>query len=218
MMRGPFHGRMDLPEGHASDTKAVALRLLGYLSPYKPRLILVAFFILLTAASAALGPYLVGRAIDQFITAGDSAGLAVNMLILLGVYLAGVGARMLQGYLMGWVGQNTLKDIRRSIFRKLQRLSLSYFDRRDAGDLMSRLVNDVDTINTLLSMGLVQSVAGLLSLVGIVIAMFALQWPLALAACSIIPAMLLTTNYFAQRARHAYRKTRVTIGDVSADL
>ena len=82
------------------------------------------------------------------------------MLILLAVYLAGMGARVLQGYLMGWVGQNTLARLRGEIFGKLQRLSLRYFDKHEAGDLMSRLVNDVDTINNLLSMGLVQVAGG----------------------------------------------------------
>lgn len=218
MYGGPFHGRVSLPEGRASDSKAVALRLLGYMSPYRPHLAVVLLCVLVTAASAAGGPYLIGRAIDQFIARGDRAGLATTMVLLLGVYLAGLGARMLQGYLMGWIGQHMLASLRDQIFRKLQRLPLGYFDRRDAGELMSRLVNDVDTINTLINMGLVQAVAGLLSLAGIVVAMFALHWPLALAACSIIPAMLLTTNYFAQRARRAYRKTRETIGDVSSDL
>ena len=218
MYGGPFHGRVSLSEGRASDSKAVALRLLGYISPHRLRLAVVIVCVLVAAASAAGGPYLIGRAIDQFIARGDRAGLATTMLLLLGVYLAGLGARMLQGYLMGWIGQHMLASLRDQIFRKLQRLPLGYFDRRDVGELMSRLVNDVDTINTLINMGLVQAVVGLLSLVGIVVAMFALHWPLALAACSIIPAMLLTTSYFAQRARRAYRKTRETIGDVSSDL
>ena len=83
---------------------------------------------------------------------------------------------------------------------------------------MSRLVNDVEVINTLLGMGLVQALSGLLTLVGIVIAMFTLHWQLALAASTVIPLMLFTTNFFARLARRAFRKTRETIGDVSADL
>ncbi len=220
MMRGGhFHYQASLPDaGRASDSKAVAGRLLRYLGAHRLRLGAVLFFTLVAAAASALGPYLVGLAIDQFIARGDAAGLATIMLILAGVYLAGMGGRVLQGYLMGWVGQSTLARLRKEIFDKLQRLSLRYFDRHDAGDLMSRLVNDVDTINNLFTMGLTQSLAGLLSLVGIVIAMFALHWPLGLAACSVIPVMLLTTNFFAAMARRAFRKTRETIGDVSADL
>jgi ATP-binding cassette, subfamily B, multidrug efflux pump len=125
---------------------------------------------------------------------------------------------MLQSYLMGWAAQNTLTRLRGKIMRKVQRLPVAYFDKRDAGDLMSRLVNDVEVINNLLSMGLVQALAGMLTLAGILVAMFALHWPMALAASSVIPVMLLTTNFFAKLARRAFRKTRETIGDVSADL
>ena len=218
MFGGHFQHQASIREGKAANGKAVAGRLLGYLAPYRLRLVVVLLLTLIGAASAAGGPYLVGRAVDSFIAVGDRTGLAINMLLLLGVYLAGLGARMLQGYLMGWVGQNTLALLRGKIFHKLQRLSLQYFDKHDAGDLMSRLVNDVDTINNLLSMGLVQAISGALSLTGILLAMFGLYWPLALAASSVIPVMLITTNLFAKMARRAFRKTRETIGDVSADL
>lgn len=217
-VRGHFHGSIGLPEERAANSGAVAARLLRYLLVYRIRLSVVLILTLSAAFFAAAGPYLVGRAIDQFIAAGDRQGLNLIMLALFGVYAGGLGARMLQGYLMGWVAHNTLARLRGEIFRKLQRLPMGYFDKHDAGDLMSRLVNDVETIQTLLSMGLVQSLAGLLGLVGIVIAMFALHWPLALAAGSMIPVMLLTIDFFARRARRAFRKTRETIGDVSADL
>jgi ATP-binding cassette, subfamily B, multidrug efflux pump len=212
------HWHMDLPEEKANSGGAVARRLLGYMAPYRARLALVLLFTFVGGVAAAAGPYLIGRAVDQFITAGDPVGLAGNMLLLLGVYLAGMGARMLQSYLMGWAAQNTLTRLRGKIMRKVQRLPVAYFDKRDAGDLMSRLVNDVEVINNLLSMGLVQALAGMLTLAGILVAMFALHWPMALAASSVIPVMLLTTNFFAKLARRAFRKTRETIGDVSADL
>jgi ATP-binding cassette subfamily B multidrug efflux pump len=218
MMRGHFQEHASIPEGGAANSMAVAARLLSYVAPFKFRLAVV---LLLTISGAALGaaaPYLIGRAVDEFIIRGDRAGLAVIMLLLLGTYVGAMLSRVLQGYLMGWVAQNTLARVRGEIFRKLQRLHMSYFDKHDSGDLMSRLVNDVDTINNLLSMGLVVSLSSALGLVGIVIAMLALHWPLALAAGSVIPLMLITTNLFAGMARRAFRKTRKTIGDVSADL
>jgi ATP-binding cassette, subfamily B, multidrug efflux pump len=219
MMRGGmFHQHAAIPEGKAANSMAVAGRLLGYVAPFKFRLALVLLLTIIGAALSAVAPYLIGRAVDQFISRGDRAGLAIIMLLLLASYVGAMVSRVLQGYLMGWVAQSTLARIRREIFRKLQRLHMSYFDKHDSGDLMSRLVNDVDTINNLLSMGLVVSLASALGLVGIVVAMFALHWPLALAACSVIPVMLLTTNFFAGLARRAFRKTRETIGDVSADL
>jgi len=218
MFGGHFRHQASITEEKPADGRTVAGRLLHYLEPYRLQMAVVLLLTLVGAGSSAAGPYLVGRAIDSFIAVGDRAGLATNMLLLLGVYLAGLGSRMLQGYLMGWVGQNTLARMRSQIFRKLQRLSLRFFDRHDSGDLMSRLVNDVDTISNLLSMGLVQAISGILSLGGILMAMFGLYWPLALAASSVIPVMLATTNLFAGMARRAFRKTRETIGDVSADL
>ena len=215
---GPLGHQANLPEGRAANSMAVAGRLFRYVAPYKFRILIVLLFTVTGAAFGAAAPYLIGRAVDQFISRGDRAGLAIIMLLLLGAYVGAMLSRVFQGYLMGWVGQKTLARIRGEIFRKLQRLHMSYFDKHDAGDLMSRLVNDVDTINNLLSMGLVQSLAGVMGLIGIVVAMFALHWPLALAAATVIPVMLLTTNFFAGMARRAFRKTRETIGDVSADL
>ena len=215
---GHFAHQADLPEGRATDSMAVATRLLRYVAPYKIRILAVLLFTVTGAALGAASPYLIGRAVDEFISRGDRTGLAIIMFLLLGSYIGAMLSRVLQGYLMGWVGQMALARIRGEIIRKLQRLHMSYFDKHDAGDLMSRLVNDVDTINNLLSMGLVQALAGLMGLVGIVAAMFALYWPLALAASSVIPVMLFTTNFFAGLARRAFRKTRETIGDVSADL
>ncbi len=215
---GHFAHQANLPEGRATDSMAVSRRLLGYVAPYKLRILAVLLFTVTGAALGAASPYLIGRAVDEFISRGDRKGLAIIMLLLLGSYVGAMLSRVLQGYLMGWVGQMALARIRGEIIRKIQRLHISYFDKHDAGDLMSRLVNDVDTINNLLSMGLVQALAGLMGLVGIVAAMFALYWPLALAASSVIPVMLLATNFFAGLARRAFRKTRETIGDVSADL
>jgi ABC-type multidrug transport system fused ATPase/permease subunit len=100
--------------------------------------------------------------------------------------------------------------MRQEIFAKIQSLSLSYFDRHEAGDLMSRLTNDVDVLNQLLG--------GILQMLGIVVAMIALNWQLALVSFSIIPVMVLITNLLARRARVAFRQTRQTIGEVNVEL
>jgi ABC-type multidrug transport system fused ATPase/permease subunit len=140
------------------------------------------------------------------------------MLLLLGAYGLGLATMIGQFYLMGWIGQTVLARMREEIFAKIQTLSLSYFDRHDAGDLMSRLTNDVDVLNQLLSGGLIQMLGGIFEMIGIVIAMVALNWRLALASFSVIPVMLVVTNLLARRARTAFRQTRQTIGDVSAEL
>ncbi len=218
---GMMHGYrrvLELDEGHAHNKGAVVVRLTGYLKPFWPYLTLILILVVINAISFAAGPFLIGKAIDQFISVGDRSGLAGTMLLLLGVYLLGLVTMGGQFYLMGWVGQNVLAHIRDEIFAKIQALSLSYFDRHDVGDLMSRLTNDVDVLNQLLSNGLVQMLGGIFQMVAIVVAMVALSWQLALISFSVIPVMLLVINLLARRARTAFRETRETIGDVNVEL
>jgi ATP-binding cassette subfamily B protein/subfamily B ATP-binding cassette protein MsbA len=172
----------------------------------------------LGALAQAGGPWLIGRAIDRFILRGDPAGLSRTMLLLFAVYLVGAFASRGQVYGVGSVAQRLLASMRERIFETVQHLPLRFFDRRPIGDLMSRVTNDVDTLNQLFSQGLTQLLGSLFSLVGILVAMLYLQWNLALACFAIIPIMLLTTSFFARRARAAFRLTRETVGDVTANL
>ena len=202
----------------ARDRSQIARRLLGELGPYTNSLLIALVFIFIGALAQAAAPWLVSRAIDVDIGHHDKAGLARRMLMLLGVYVAGSIAGRAQTRHVGSTGQHVLAALRARLFLQLQRLPLSFFDKRPIGDLMSRLLSDVDTLNQLLSQGLTQLLGALLGLVGILVAMLVVNWRLALACYTIIPAMLLTTAVFARRARAAYRKTRKTVGDVTADL
>jgi ABC-type multidrug transport system fused ATPase/permease subunit len=174
--------------------------------------------VLVTAVSTAAGPLLIGRAIDGAIAQRDLAGLNQLMLLLLAVYVVGAVAARAQLSLMGMVGQRLLATLRSEIFTTIQRLSLRFFDRRPAGDLMSRLTNDTDVLNQLFSQGIVQVLGSLFGLIGIVGAMLWLDWKLALASFLVIPVMLLLTNLFAGMSRRAFRRTRESIGDVSSEI
>lgn len=202
----------------AEDRSRVVARLIKYLRPYWLAVAGAFVLVLVNAGSQAVGPYLMGRAIDGFISQGDRAGLGRVMLALVGVYFAGMISMRYQIYLMSWAGQQVLADLRKQVMEQIERLSLQYLEGREAGDLMSRLVNDIDAINSFLSQGLTQSIGALFALLGIVVAMLALNWQLALAVLAIVPVMALTTTQFARLARNAFRRTRATIGDVSADL
>lgn len=202
----------------ASNRSKVVFRLVRYLKPYWLTVSGAFIFTLMNAATQGLAPFLVGRAIDEFIGQDDIAGLTQIVIVLVIVYLIGMFSMRFQTYLMASAGQRALADMRRQIIEKVETLSLQYLERKESGDLMSRLVNDIDMINTFLSQGLAQSIGALFALVGIVVAMFLLNWQLALAVLAIVPLMLLATTLFARLARQAFRKTRSTIGDVSADL
>jgi len=206
------------PQERAENRGATVRRLLGELRPYGRSLALALVYVAVGALSQAGGPWLIGRAIDRNILGDDPAGLYRTMALLFGVYVAGTLAPRGQIRQVGTVGQSVLASLRERIFEQLQRLPLRYFDRHPVGDLMSRVTNDVDTLNQLLSQGLTQLLGSLLGLVGIVVAMLVLDWRLALVCFAIIPVMLLTNVFFARRARRAFRTTRQTVSDVTAGL
>ena len=207
-----------VPQERAENRGTTARRLISELRPYGGQLALGLFLVVVGALSQAGGPYLIGRAIDRYILRGDVPGLLWTMLILLGVYVAGTLATLGQIRQVGGVGQRVLASLRERIFDRLLRLPLRYFDRRPVGDLMSRVTNDVDTLNQLLSQGFTQLLGSFFSLIGIVVAMLLLDWRLALVCFTIIPVMLLVNVYFARRARWAFRTTRETVGNVTAGL
>lgn len=208
----------ELPQEQAEQRGAVARRLLGYLRPYWRRLLAILVLVVIAATSQALGPLLIGMAIDGAIAQRDGNELNRLMLFLLVVYIAGLIAGRYQFMLMGEVGQQILAHLRSEIFAALQRMSLRFFDRRPAGELMSRVVNDTEVITQLMGQGLVQVLGSLFGLIGILVAMLALDWRLALASFIVIPVMLWMTGFFSQLSRRAFRRTRATIGDVSADI
>ena len=202
----------------ASARGTTARRLIGELRPYRANLVAALGLIVTTAVAQSLGPLLIGRAIDRAIVPGDRRGLALWMLALAAVYIVGALAQRGQTRQVGEIGQRVLAALRARIFDHLQRLPLRFFDRRPVGDVISRVTNDVDTLNQFLSQGLTQLLGQLFGLIGIVVTMLALDWPLALVSFTIIPVVLLATNVFARRARDAFRRTRETVGDVTAEL
>lgn len=213
----------DDPGQHAQEGGRVALRLVSELRLYGKQLIFVFALVVLGAGAQALGPYplgpyLIGRAIDGAIRAGNGRNLLVTMLVLLAVYGVGAAAQRGQTYRVGLVGQGVLASLRNRIFTKFGALPLGYFDKNSIGSLMSRVLNDVATLNQFLSQGLTQILGSLFSLVGIVVAMLILDWRLALACLVVIPVMALLTSLFARAARQAFRTTRLTIGEVTSGL
>ncbi len=215
---GGFRRMAGLKEEKARNTAQVLRRLLAYFGQARSWLIVVSVLVVFSTLMRLAGPYLLGVAVDQFIEKGDRSGLARIMLLLAATYLLNWGASAGQFYLMTVVGQGVLYRLRNDIFTRLQRLSLTFLDRHETGDIMSRLTNDVDTINQVLSVGIVRLAGDVLTLIGIVVAMFGLNPRLALASYTVLPFMLLSTTFFSRLAFRAFRRTRETIGQVSAEL
>lgn len=193
-------------------------RLLLFLRPHWRRM-LIAFLLMLVASGLSLvAPYLTKIAIDQHITQGNAAGLAHTALLMAaafgGTYLATMG----QQYLLSWVGQRVLFTLRAQLFQHLQELSLGYHDTHIVGVTISRVINDVDVINELLSEGLVTLVGDSLVLAGIVSVMVSMSPRLALLSFCVLPLMVLATALFARRARVAFRETRARVAAVVGGL
>ncbi|MEP0909575.1 ABC transporter ATP-binding protein/permease [Leptolyngbya sp. GB1-A1] len=193
-------------------------RFLQYLRPYRKEIPIALLLVATGAASLSLGPFLIGWSIDHLITQGNLSGLLLLLAGLAGIYLLGVIAIRGQIIRVGWIMQRLLAQLRQDIFNKIQALPISFFDRSEAGDLMSRLLNDVNTVNQAFGQTIAQMLGNSFSLVGIVIAMFAIDWRLGLLSNLVVPLMIMTTGLFARWARARFRVTRQTIGELSTKL
>lgn len=202
----------------AANQRAVARRLIGEMRPYFRKWILVLLLVVMSAIAQAGAPWLIGRAVDDAMLTGDSRKLALLMLPLLGLYALNALAMRGQIRVVGVIGQSLLADLRERLFSRFLRAPLRFFDRQPTGDLMSRVINDVETLNQFFSQILSQTIGSFFALSGIIIAMLLLDVRLALVSFAVIPVMLLTTSYFGRRARVVYRKARETTGDVTAGL
>ena len=169
----------------AKDARGSLVRLARYLRPFAGVLGVVVLLVFVATGFAVVGPYLTGQAIDRFIILGDSAGLVRIVLLMVGIYVGRWLTSAAQNYMMADVAQKALRNVRRDLFERLQTLSLAFFDRNAHGELMSRLTNDIDAINRAVSENLTQMVGSMLTLVGIMVAMFLVNGWLALGTLTI---------------------------------
>ncbi|HEX9091711.1 MAG TPA: ABC transporter ATP-binding protein, partial [Anaerolineales bacterium] len=190
----------------AKNPRNAILRLMDYLKPFKLRLILVLVFVLIYTVLGLLSPFLMGRAIDLFIYPGISSGLIKIAIGMLVVYLLNNLFQAVSNWIMADVSQRALKLMRKDLFGHLQDLPLSFYDHNPAGELMSRLTNDIDAINQAVSQNVTSLIASALSMIGIVIAMFVLNYRLALASLLVVPIMFGFTNFVARYTRRGYQE------------
>ncbi|MDO8914631.1 MAG: ABC transporter ATP-binding protein [Coriobacteriia bacterium] len=206
-------------EEHPADTAASVRRLLGYLTPFRREIAMAMAWVVVTSTANAAAPALTGRVVDAALGAhGDSSILTVPMLALVGAYMVGWVAQRQQILTLGGVGQRALLAVRADVFAKILDLSVSFFERTESGDLMSRLVNDVETLNSFLSATFRRVFGAALGVLATLAGMFWVDWRLAFATVLVVPVLWLTTKGFSAIARRAYRQTRESIGDVSSSL
>jgi ABC-type multidrug transport system fused ATPase/permease subunit len=187
-------------------------------APYKLRTALAVASLLAATLTALVPPYLAKLALDDGIRKQDLHALTLVVALFLVAGLAMLATSAAQTYFTGWAGERILADLRSKLFRHLQRLSLGFFERNRAGVIISRLTNDVDALDQLVTDGVTTLVQNTLLLLGSAIVLFWLDWRLALATLSVIPAMAVATAIFRIRSSRAYRAVRERLGMVTATL
>ena len=199
----------------AENPRRALSRLILYLMPYMPSLGLVMLFVLLYSLLGLGGPYLMGVAIDKYIGGKDLPGLLRTALFMLAVYVSSNLFQVAANWIMARVSQLALKSLRSDLFAHLQTLSMSFFDSHAAGGLMSRLTNDVDAINQAVSQNVTALLASALTMLGILVAMFALNHWLALASLVVLPLMLWFTRFVAKYTRSGFRELQKNLGELN---
>ena len=185
--------------------------------PYRWRTALAVLSLLGATAVALAPPYLVGRTVDE-VRHGQTSRLAWFVAAFVAAGVFGIVFTYAQTYFTGWTGERMLADLRTQLFHHLQRLSLGFYERNRAGVIISRLTNDVEALDQLVTDGVTSLVQNTLTLVGTAVILFFLDWRLALATMTVMPAMALATAWFRKRSGRAYRAVRETLGAVTATL
>jgi ABC-type multidrug transport system fused ATPase/permease subunit len=198
--------------------RTLVARLLKHLLKYKRRFTITVVAVVVVSLTGLLPPYLLQVAIDNYIVNSDFAGLTLIATILVGVYLVNWISAYLRTYQMSWMGENMVNDLRKQLFSHLQELSFGFYDRSEAGEIISRVTNDTDTLSQIFVQGVLTLISDVLTLVGIVAIMLLLSVPMTLAAFSVMPPLILLIFVFQSRLRKAYRATRKKIAVVTSRL
>jgi ATP-binding cassette, subfamily B, multidrug efflux pump len=203
--------------GKAYDARLMR-RLLGYLWPYW-RFVAVAFVAIIAGSMAQLAqPYLIKIAIDRHIATGELADLGRLAAMYLMILVTAFASEYAQTWILQLTGQRIMFDLRMAIYGHMQRLDLTYYDRNPVGRLMTRVTSDVDVLNDLFTSGVVTVFGDLFTLTGIMGVMLWMDWRLALVAFSVLPLIVLVTQWFRRNVRDSYRVVRGWIARINAFL
>jgi ATP-binding cassette subfamily B multidrug efflux pump len=225
----------DEVSGKAYDGRLMR-RLAGYLGPYRTQATISVFAVILKAASDVVGPYLVKVGLDRYMTSKALSGggaISTNWLgkrlsddpmtglgQLAAMYMAALliayAFEFTQTYLMQWTGQKIMFDLRREIFRHMQRMHIGFFDNHAVGKLVTRLTSDVDAINEMFTAGVLSMIDDVFALSVMVIVMLAMNWKLALLTFAVLPGIVVVTHLFRKSVRESYRRVRGAIARINS--
>ncbi len=200
-------------------------RLIKYLRPYRGFVILALALTIIANLVRQIGPWLTQIAIDQYIqpafaktlpTETAFSGIRLMGLYFIGTMVATFGLSILQDILLNFIGQNVMRDLRSQIFQKFQTIQVSYYDTNPVGRLITRLTNDVDSLNELFTAGLIEVLGDIVLIFGALWMMFYFNWRLALISLTVVPLLIIVTAWFQKGARVGFRAVRSKIARLNA--
>lgn len=199
----------------AKNTTGTVKRIWSYLAREKIKLALVILMVLISSGMALLGPYMIGMAIDQFIVTKQSSGLGILLIWLIVIYIAHSLSIFMQNFWMVGIAQNTVYTLREDLFQQFHRLPIAYFDKRQHGELMSRITNDIDNVNNTLNQSVIQIFSSIITIVGTIAVMLYLSPLLTLVTMAIIPFMFFGIRWITKRTGPLYKLQQKDLGDVN---
>ncbi|MDR1717177.1 MAG: ABC transporter ATP-binding protein/permease [Prevotella sp.] len=209
------HGDHYKHTGKPTEGRKTFLRLMSYLTCDKKLLSVIGFLIIVSIVSSLLGSYMLRPIINDYILPGNFDGLIKILLVLAGIYLAGVIATYIQYILLNKIGQNTVTRMRTDLFKKMEQLPVKYFDTHQHGDLMSRYTNDIDQISTALTDSLSDMLSSALMLIGIFTLMIYISPILTLVTLITVPLMFISAKLIVKRSRKYFKAQQETLGEVN---
>ncbi len=186
--------------------------------PYRGIFALAGILSVLLAPVVILRPYLIQRTVDEYIMAFDAKGLVMMMAILFGVLVLESVMRYVFIYSTSWLGQSVIRDLRVRVFRHITNLRLTYFDRTPIGTSTTRTINDIETINTVFSQGMISIIADVLTLFAVLFIMLWTSWKLTLICLITFPVLIWGTYIFKEKVKAAYEIVRNQIAVMNAFL
>ncbi len=193
-------------------------RVLALAKPYRLTFLTAALLAVLLAPLSTLRPYLIKVLVDDYIFPGDLNGMTTLTIALFGILLLEVSFRYIFIYSTNWLGQMVVRDLRTRIFNHLTELKLSFFDKTPIGTVTTRTINDIETINTVFSQGVITIIADILTLVAVLTIMFVTSWKLTLVCLIVFPFLIVASYIFKEKVKASYQIVRTQIARMNAFL
>jgi len=227
---GPMGHGMAMPGAKAQDFKGTMRKLIGYLSAYRVAIIIVLIFAIASTAADIVGPKLLGKATTKLFEGVLSRAQQGNIisidfdyigriiLLTLGLYLASALFAYIMGWIMADVSTNIAYRFRRDISEKMNRMPLKYFDGTTHGEVLSRITNDVDTVNQTLSQSMTQIITSVVKVIGVLVMMFSISWLMTLVALVIIPLSMVAVMLIVRQSQKYFKQQQDYLGHVNGHI